>query len=570
MSNWNRCLIAGVLAGFGMASGTALSAPITYQGVLEDTGVPADGMYDIRFSLSDSAVFGTLLEFIDLTDVVVEDGLFEVELDFDDVHFDGADRWLSIRVDGTTLNPRTKMNYVPYAIRASSAQRAGLAADLEVPWVVFNDMDVVDATSSRGVPIRGTMSNTFLSNPGVIGETASSSSGSVGVLGRANSQSDGSQGSGIRGETNSTGASGYGVHGIHRGNGSAVYGENNGLGFGVSGQSLGVGVLGTTPDGTGVRGLSTNGLGMLARSFTGIGLQALTNSGASAIDGMHSNSGTQFFGASEDYGVEAYNLSANGDGIAIFGSGRRIGVLGQAEEVGNDNEVGVWGTAGSIDSVGETSTGVRGSAMTSSFTDRIARGVYGSATASFQSDTAYGIYGTTFGDGERYAGYFSGDVHITGTLSKSSGSFKIDHPMDPENKYLSHSFVESPEMLNVYSGVVVLDDSGRGVVELPHYFDSLNRDFRYQLTAIGAAMPSLHVAELVEGNVFVVGGGASNKQVSWEVTGVRIDASATYRPIVVEEDKAEKHRGLYLDPEAHGFGVDRAIHGPGHDTPTQN
>ncbi len=562
----------GVVAGLaiGLLGMGTEAAPITYQGTLLDGGSPADGVYDIRFSLGDSPVLGNLLEFIDVDDVVVEDGLFEVELDFDDAHFDGSDRWLSIRVEGTTLNPRTRLNYVPYSIRASSAQRAGLAADLEVPWLVFNDLDVIDATSLRGVAIRGLMSNSSLSNPGVLGETNSTGTGAVGVLGRANSQSDGSPGAGVRGETNATGSGGYGVHGIHRGNGIAVYGENFGSGTGVTGQSLGTGVLGTTPDGTGVQGLSTNGIGMFARSFTGIGLQGLTNSGTAAIEGSHADRGTQFFGASEDYGVEAYNHSSNGDGVAIFGSGREIGVHGRAEEAGNENQLGVYGTAGSLDSVGAFMTGVRGYALTSGITDRTATGVYGSARATTSTDTAYGVYGTTFGEGERYAGYFSGDVHVTGTLSKSSGSFKIDHPMDPENKYLSHSFVESPEMMNVYSGIVTLDKDGRGVVELPHYFDSLNADYRYQLTAIGAAMPGLHVAEVIEGNVFVVGGGVAHKQVSWEVTGVRIDASASYRPIVVEEDKAEKHRGKYLDPEAHGFGSERAIHQSGHESETQN
>ncbi|MEM7390782.1 MAG: hypothetical protein AAF492_00420, partial [Verrucomicrobiota bacterium] len=52
------------------------------------------------------------------------------------------------------------------------------------------------------------------------------------------------------------------------------------------------------------------------------------------------------------------------------------------------------------------------------------------------------------------------DFHVSGTLSKSLGSFKIDHPLDPANKFLSHSFVESPDMMNVYNGNVRLDDDG--------------------------------------------------------------------------------------------------------------
>jgi hypothetical protein len=46
------------------------------------------------------------------------------------------------------------------------------------------------------------------------------------------------------------------------------------------------------------------------------------------------------------------------------------------------------------------------------------------------------------------------------------------------------SFVESPDMKNVYDGLVVLDDKGEAKIELPDWFGALNKDFRYQLTAI--------------------------------------------------------------------------------------
>jgi hypothetical protein len=79
------------------------------------------------------------------------------------------------------------------------------------------------------------------------------------------------------------------------------------------------------------------------------------------------------------------------------------------------------------------------------------------------------------------AGAFVGEVAIDGTLYKSSGAFKIDHRLDPENKYLVHSFAESPDMKNIYDGVVVTDGRGAAIVTLPDWFESLNRDFRYQL-----------------------------------------------------------------------------------------
>ena len=73
-------------------------------------------------------------------------------------------------------------------------------------------------------------------------------------------------------------------------------------------------------------------------------------------------------------------------------------------------------------------------------------------------------------------------------------SFKIDHPLDPSNKYLYHSSVESQVMKNVYDGIVVLDDKGGAVVVLPVWFEALNKEFRYQLTPISAPGPNLHIA----------------------------------------------------------------------------
>lgn len=78
------------------------------------------------------------------------------------------------------------------------------------------------------------------------------------------------------------------------------------------------------------------------------------------------------------------------------------------------------------------------------------------------------------------------NLTVDGRLTKAAGSFKIDHPLDPANKYLLHSFVESPDMMNIYNGEVALDGLGKATVELPAWFEALNQDFRYQLTAIGS------------------------------------------------------------------------------------
>ncbi|MEW6210102.1 MAG: hypothetical protein AB1631_17175 [Acidobacteriota bacterium] len=147
------------------------------------------------------------------------------------------------------------------------------------------------------------------------------------------------------------------------------------------------------------------------------------------------------------------------------------------------------------------------------------------------------------------AGEFLGDVEVSGNLSKGGGSFKIDHPLDPENKYLYHSFVESPDMMNIYNGNITTDQNGEAVVELPDWFEALNKGFRYQLTVIGTFAQAI-VAEKIKDNRFRIRTSAPGVEVSWQVTGIRKDAYANRHRIPVEEAKPESERGLYLHPDA--------------------
>ena len=197
------------------------------------------------------------------------------------------------------------------------------------------------------------------------------------------------------------------------------------------------------------------------------------------------------------------------------------GVLGRSK-----GSVGVYGES-------ESSDGVRGYSVNGN-------GVYGKST-------------------NGYSGYFSGKVKITGNLEKSGGQFKIDHPLEPENKYLSHSFVESPDMMNVYNGNVLLNKQGEAWVELPVWFEALNRDFRYQLTPVGAPAPNLYVAEKITDNRFKIEGGTPQMEVSWQVTGIRQDVYARAHPINVEEEKPPEEQGYYLYPELYGQTEEKGI-----------
>jgi hypothetical protein len=161
-----------------------------------------------------------------------------------------------------------------------------------------------------------------------------------------------------------------------------------------------------------------------------------------------------------------------------------------------------------------------------------------------------------------YAGVFSGPVQIScsavtcnttnalqvvGNFAATVKNFKIDHPLDPANKYLLHTSVESPDMKNLYDGSVTTDSNGLATIALPDYFEALNRDFRYQLTVIGTFAQAIVKDEIAE-NRFTIETDRPGVKVSWQVTGIRHDTFAERHRVKVEEDKRADERGTFLEP----------------------
>jgi hypothetical protein len=263
----------------------------------------------------------------------------------------------------------------------------------------------------------------------------------------------------------------------------------------------------------------------------------------------------------------------------IFGSNDGSG---NAAATGLPNGSGVWGHtnvnngSGVVGSVApgltRTAAGVTGIGPLAGrfFGDVEATGHVMGVQGNFQ---AHGFLGATDGttehkpvgvfginwSGNGLAGLFAGNVSVSGTIFKAGGGFKIDHPLDPENKCLCHSFVESPDMKNVYDGVSALDSKGEASITLPDWFEALNRDFRYQLTSIGSAAPNLHVAEEIISNRFRIAGGKPGTKVSWQVTGIRRDAYAEHNRIAVAPEKTLDERGKYLHPKEHGLPESRRM-----------
>src|SRR5204863_7775912 len=132
---------------------------------------------------------------------------------------------------------------------------------------------------------------------------------------------------------------------------------------------------------------------------------------------------------------------------------------------------------------------------------------------------------------------------VFGTISATIKNFRIDDPLDPKNKWLYHSTVESSQMTNLYDGRVTTDGRGFATVELPRYFQALNRDFKYQLTIVGHSFAQAIVWKEIAGNRFTIRTNQPRVKVSWQVTGVRHDAYAVQHPLQAEVPKDAADRG---------------------------
>ena len=170
------------------------------------------------------------------------------------------------------------------------------------------------------------------------------------------------------------------------------------------------------------------------------------------------------------------------------------------------------------------------------------------------STNSYGIFGqSSYG----WAGYFSGPVHITGSLSKGSGSFVIDHPLDPENKLLRHNFVESPENLLIYRGKAKLNANGEAIVEMPDYFKALTKEEEASIHLTPVGRPFLTGAEWNNDFSGIIIYGDPNRNVFWEVLADRDDPviHELGRPVEVEKggENTLCEKGKLLYPEAYGY-----------------
>ena len=420
---------------------------------------------------------------------------------------------------------------------------------------------------------------------GVEGNNQSSGQYSSGVLGYENSATG--QVYGVQGVTASTSNSAAGVAGYETAASGVVYGvpgltastTNSAAGVAgnenaMSGQVFGV--IGSTQSSTDfAAGVSGTANATSGQVYGVVGVTNSTTQGAAAVNGYAPPVSGQIYGVDGSTN-SATNGAAGVNGYEAAATGAVSGVVGGTASTGGNGVVGsasaatgvtfgVQGISSSSQGVGvqgsSPGTGVAGfnQTCTSSGCTLVA-GVAGKFVTGTGGTILQGLAGTgfqqVFSVDASGNGSYAGNLNVTGTLTKGGGSFKIDDPLDPENKTLSHSFVESPDMMNIYNGLSRLDARGEGWVTMPEYFQALNRDFQYVLTSVGSSQPRLYIAREIKGNRFKIAGGRPNGKVSWMVTGIRQDAWANAHRIPTEEEKPAQERGTYLHPELYG-GADK-------------
>lgn len=226
------------------------------------------------------------------------------------------------------------------------------------------------------------------------------------------------------------------------------------------------------------------------------------------------------------------------DGTAINASSGAIGISAYGQITGIKGEGETYGVRG----ITTNGTAILGEAIGST---GWAGQFYGKVkmTSAYVPSIYSGDAGSVFIDPGLIV---NGMLIVTG-----SKSFKIDHPLDPENKYLVHSCVESDEMANMYNGTITTDARGYATVQLPGWFEAENEDFKYQLTCMGQFAQAI-VKEGIKNNQFMLQTDKPNVKLSWMVIGNRKDVYAKAANFKAEVEKTAAEQGKYFKPELFG------------------
>lgn len=515
-----------------------------------------------------------------------------------DLFSEQEQRWLGVEVQGQPEQPRVLLVSVPYAFKAHEAETlGGMSASDFMPAnsasSLANGSSTTQSSSSTAAnPSANSAIKMRVTTDGPTNFSGSTTNQIVAVTqsGTGAGLTASAASKAVVGTATATSGTAYGVEGAASGTG-------------------GVGVEGYASSGTGttygVKGIASSTAGVALQGYAAatsghtIGVSGLVSS-ASGTAGVFNNTAggtiiSAYNGGASMFSVDGSgNVRGNGD-VAGNGSvvvdaggvnngssyfpGLLFGSTGSTRAIasgtGGANPFGLDFYTGaephmSIFNNGQVNIGSQTlhSALLEVIPPQGVADLAGGYFVGANSPSGPGNDGIDaiagFGpSGNGYAGNFTGDVNVTGAITAGTKDFRIDHPLDPANKYLYHASVESSEMMNIYTGNVTTDSQGDAVVQLPDWFEAVNTDFRYQLTVLGQFAQAI-VASEISNHHFSIKTDKPSVKVSWQVTGVRQDPYAQAHPLQVEVEKPERERGYYIHPELYGAPAEKSIESARH------
>jgi len=555
----------------------------SYQAVIRDSNseIISNETIDVRISIRDDWSGGTVIYQETHSVITNEFGLITLNVGwgtpgagygFQNIDWSYLQKFIEVEVDQTGSGSYISMGTaqllsVPYALHSENTGWIESGDDIysgnsgNVGIGTSYPFYKLDVSASEGTAIYGTSPDLYA----IIGKT--SGSGVAGVLGRGDD------------------AGSWGVYGYCPNGGTAIRGYSNGgwAGF-FNGDTYIAGKLGIGSSNPTNR-LEVNGSVQIGDAFGGIRMRTdgtmvdIESLGEDLALNYQTGRNTVMNVTSGNVGIGSSTPNAKlhvDDRIRVGEDPSYGSVYGELLHEGGGNGFkinahaggGSWGdmhlqTNGTtkmfIESSGKVGIGttspIRLLQVSSTGSLDAIHGYSPSGTGVYaQSGSSYGVFGQSTSG---WAGYFSGNVNVTGYLSKGSGSFVIDHPLDPENKLLRHNFVESPENLLIYRGKASLDEKGEAVVEMPDYFKALTKEDEASIHLTPVGRPFMTGAEWNSDFSAIIVYGDPNKAVFWEVLADRDDPVIHELGQPVEEEKGKENglceKGKLLYPKAFGY-----------------
>ncbi|MGA7304554.1 MAG: hypothetical protein WBW88_06750 [Rhodothermales bacterium] len=591
----NLLLFAVVLLAITISVHAQAPATMSFQGYLEFEGAPADTSLNLTFKLVDGTSDAANVLWTELqSGVVVEGGIFNVILGsvtpLPSLEF-SKPLWIRVEegADERSFTPITELTATPYSlglvlpqihdvniagtafavnnigsgygIRGQSYWESGRGLEGFASAFLGQNYGVYGLSSSAaGTGVYGVANTTVATDPnyGVYGKSYSNTG--IGVYGTAPML-------GVYGEATADVYNAYGIKGVSSGAGLAIYGLSSGTNGAIYGHNTGTGEAGhfeinNTGNGSNALFAFTNGTGRA-------GYAQINNAGnsANALEATTNGSGYGLKAHGGPFGVRAdaatsFGVGVSGEtatttgigvrGLATASTGATYGVLGQSDSNDGHGVHAIGGYRGvhaettASGTMNDPSAAIYAKALDGSDSQSALAGLFDGRVQInrlLYVDANSQISGHLTVEGDIYT---FGDLDVSGTKN-----FRIDHPLDPANRYLYHFAMESDEVLNVYSGNVTTDEEGYASVTLPDWFEAINKDYRYQLTVVGTFAQAI-IAEKIHNNRFVIETNEPSVEVSWQVTAMRSDSYMRAHPPVVEEAKPDNEKGTYLDRAGYG------------------